>query len=92
MKRAIAATKAYHEYGYYDEENLTSGFIDLLFVEDGVYHIVDYKTSSIEDPAYDEQLNAYARNVMRLFNVDKDHVQLHLISIRGAKTRDVPVL
>lgn len=89
MKEAQASPQRYQEYGYYDEENLTTGFIDLFYVKDGVYHIVDYKSSSIDDPAYVEQLHAYGRALMRLFHVEKEKVRLHLLSIGKAQVRDV---
>ncbi len=82
--------KAYPEYGYYDTDFDTTGFIDLLFFEeDGTCHIVDYKTYDIDDPAYVEQLHAYRRNVSRLFGVKESDIRLHLLSIKKAEVKDI---
>ena len=72
----------FSEYGFYDEETKKTGYIDLLYEKDGVYTIVDYKTSDIDDPAYVEQLRVYRRNVCRLFQVGEEKVRLYLISLK----------
>ncbi|MCQ2742915.1 MAG: UvrD-helicase domain-containing protein [Bacilli bacterium] len=79
------------EYGYYDEDLKTTGFIDLLAIKDGNYVIVDFKTKNILDEAYDKQLHTYQRNVMRLFNVDKSKIKLYLLSLIGTDDREVAV-
>lgn len=89
MQEALSATSRYPEYDFYDPESLHMGSIDLLYVKDGIYHIVDYKTTSIDDPAYDRQVRVYARNVMRLFGVEKENIRLHLLSLRLGTSRDV---
>ena len=89
MQLAAAAEERYVEYGYYDEENLTTGYIDMFFVKDGIYHVVDYKTSSIEDPEYEDQLRTYGKAICRLYGVLKEKVRMHLLSILGGKTKDV---
>lgn len=79
----------YPEYGYYDPLLNTTGSIDLLIVKDGIYHIIDYKTKHIDDPAYDRQLRIYGENVKRIFHTDDQHLQLTLLSIQEGKTREV---
>ena len=91
MKQALAADERYPEYDFYDTESLHMGSIDLLFVSDGVYHIVDYKTTHIDDPDYRRQVRVYARNVMRLFGVGKENIRLHLLSLRLCQSIDVPL-
>lgn len=77
------------EYGYYDEDYATTGFIDLLAIKDGVYYIIDWKSKEIDDPAYDNQLHTYQRNVMRIFGVGKESIRLVLVSIEDASIREV---
>ena len=89
MSLAFTAEKVYREYGYYDIENGTNGYIDLLFVKDGVYHVVDYKSSNIDDPEYERQLHVYAHNVARLFHVKEEDVRLHLLSLSKGVSKDV---
>ena len=89
LTEASKADAVYREYGFYDEENLAMGYIDMFYVKDGVYHIVDYKSYSIDDPAYEDQLRAYGRNVCRLFSVKKENVRLHLLSIGKGAVKDV---
>ncbi|MCR5490771.1 MAG: UvrD-helicase domain-containing protein [Bacilli bacterium] len=79
----------YKEYGYFDPELNSNGYIDLLVVRDGAYEIVDYKTSHIEDPEYDDQLKNYARNVARLFNIDQKKIKLTLVSLMRTVSREV---
>lgn len=79
----------YKEYGYYDPELNSQGYIDLLLVKDGNYWIIDYKSSHIEDEAYDAQLKNYARNVARLFNVEQSKIRMTLVSLLQGKSREV---
>ncbi|MDD5885754.1 MAG: UvrD-helicase domain-containing protein [Erysipelotrichaceae bacterium] len=79
----------YPEYGYYDPILNTTGSLDLLVVKKGDYHIIDYKTKHIDDPAYDRQLRIYGENVKRIFKVDERHIHLTLLSLIEGKTRDV---
>lgn len=81
----------YPEYGYFDEDLHTTGFIDLLFEKNGEFTIVDYKSSDIDDEAYPLQLRNYARNVCRLFKTDLSHIHLYLLSIMKGITKEVPV-
>lgn len=86
----LANATIFKEYGYYDDELLTSGFIDLLIVKNDEYYIIDYKTRNIYDSAYDEQLHTYARNVSKLFNVeDTNKIHMYLLSIETGKIRKV---
>ena len=73
----------HQEFGYFDEELLTTGSIDLLLVGKGEIRIVDYKTKHIDDPAYLDQLRAYRRNVCSLFHVDPSFVKAYLLPLTG---------
>lgn len=79
----------YQEYGYYDEELLTSGFIDLLIVKNDEYYIIDYKSNYINDEEYTSQLHAYQRNVANIFNVSDEHIHLYLLSIKKGTIKKV---
>ena len=85
----LEGAEIYKEYGYFDTELNNQGYIDLLVVKGDIYWIIDYKTSHIEDLEYDNQLKNYARNVMRLFNINKDKVKMTLVSLMQGKSRDI---
>ena len=87
----LKGAKVYKEYGYYDDDYDTTGFIDLLYVKDGIYYIIDYKSSDISKPGYVSQLHTYQRNVMRLFNVDRSKIKLYLVSILNSKEKEIEV-
>lgn len=89
IMRLAKMSEIHSEYQYYDSEAQTTGSIDLLFVHDGNYYIVDYKTSHIDDPAYREQLLAYSNNVSRIFGVSKEKIHLYLISILKGIQKEV---
>ena len=78
----------YQEYGYYDEDLSTTGFIDLMIEKDGHYYIIDYKTNNISSEEYERQLEIYQHNIMRLFNVtDNKKIHLYLLSIEQGRIR-----
>ncbi len=77
------------EYQFYDPNAHSTGSIDLLFIHDGKYYIVDYKTSRINDPAYVEQLSVYADNISRIFNVEKAKIHLFLVSIVKGEQKEI---
>ena len=79
----------YKEYGYYDEDFDTTGFIDLMYIKDGIYYIIDYKTSDISKPGYVSQLSTYRRNIMNIFNVDKSKIRLFLVSILNCEVKEI---
>lgn len=79
----------YKEYGYYDEVLLTNGFIDLLYIRNGEYYIIDYKSKHVDDDDYEEQLHVYQRNVEAIFKTNKDHIHLYLLSISDNKLIEV---
>ncbi len=85
----LSGCKIYKEYGYYDEENDTTGFIDLLIEKNGEYLIVDYKSKNISDPAYVEQLRAYRKNVSKLFNAPLNKIRAYLLPLTGESIREV---
>ena len=85
----LEGAEIYKEYGYFDTELNNQGYIDLLVVKGDIYWIIDYKTSHIEDLEYDNQLKNYARNVMRLFHINKDKVKMTLVSLMQGKSRDI---
>ena len=85
----LSTAKIYKEYGYYDELMQTTGFIDLLYSKDNECYIIDYKSRSIDDEAYERQLHAYQRNVQSLFNINKEHVHLYLLSLSENRLKEV---
>ena len=85
----IQDAKIYKEYTYYDDKLDTTGSIDLLIIKDDIYYIIDYKTSSYDDPAYVEQLHTYKDNIEKIFNVDKKKIKMYLLSIIRCQTKEV---
>ena len=79
----------YQEYGYYDEEFLTTGSIDLLLVGKEEVRIIDYKTKHIDDPAYLDQLRVYRRNVCSLFGVSLSKVKAYLLPLTGEEAKQM---
>ncbi len=77
------------EYQFYDPNAHSTGSIDLLFIHDEEYYIIDYKTSRINDPAYVEQLSVYADNISRIFNVEKAKIHLYLVSIVKGEQKEI---
>ena len=71
----------YKEYEYYDNLFDTVGSIDLLYIKDGIYYIIDYKSSDIDKEGYINQLHTYQRNVMDKFNIKSESIRLYLVSI-----------
>lgn len=49
----------YHEWPFYDEELDLYGIIDLLIIQKDVITVIDFKTSNIDNPSYDEQVKKY---------------------------------
>ena len=90
MKEALAADEVYSEYGFFDEVNRTTGFIDLMFVKGGHYTIVDYKTKNIEDEAYVDQLRTYQRNIKDRFDLEDSDISLYLLSIIDGESKEIP--
>ncbi len=72
--------KTYSEYGYYDEEFKTSGYIDLLLVKTDEIVIIDYKLKHIDDEAYTDQLHTYKRNIEKIFGTERP-VNCYLLSL-----------
>ena len=89
MQEALSADEVYSEYGFFDEVNLTTGFIDLLFIKDGHYSIVDYKTKNIDDEAYVDQLRTYQRNIKERFDLRDEDISLYLLSIVDAEVKEI---
>ena len=85
----LSDAKIFKEYGYYDESLQTTGFIDLLYFKDDECYIVDYKSRSIDDEAYERQLRIYQRNVQYLFNINKEHMHLYLLSLSENRIKEV---
>ena len=74
--------RVYQEFNYYDEELLSSGYIDLLIIKNDEYYIIDYKAKHVYDPAYVNQLHTYKRNVMNIYHVkDEKKIHMYLLSI-----------
>lgn len=73
-----------HEYAYYDEKNDVNGSIDLLILYKDKAVIVDYKSRSIDDPAYERQVEAYASYLRAVTGLP---VEKYLLSINEARLR-----
>ena len=78
------------EFTYYDEKNSTFGSVDLLMEKDGLYYIVDYKTSNIDDPHYEEQLFTYRDNLKAILKKEDKDFKMILLSILEGVIRVVP--
>ena len=87
--KQINEFQIYREYGYFDPDKGTTGFIDLLLKKGDELFIIDYKTSDIDDPAYLEQLSSYRRNVCRLFHAEKERVRTFLLPLTGEAMQEV---
>ncbi|MFA6861221.1 MAG: UvrD-helicase domain-containing protein [Bacilli bacterium] len=83
----LKESAVYHEYGYYDQELKTTGFMDCLIVKKDRIDIIDYKLKNISDEAYPKQLQAYARNAALLF--PGRLIYVHLLSILDGILQDV---
>ena len=71
--------KEFHEYAFIDDVNNVRGSIDLLLVKAGEKAIiVDYKTKSLDDEAYERQLKLYKQYVERVFKLK---AETYLLSI-----------
>ncbi len=67
---------SYYDIEYKNESILTSGIIDMIFVYDDTYYILDYKSDDINNieelkERYKIQLDLYEIGVKQLFNAKK---------------------
>ena len=76
----------YHEYRFLKGEK--EGSIDLFLVYDDHIDLFDYKTSSIDDPLYDEQVKGYAAYLTKTFGKE---VRGYLLSLYKAEVRQVEI-
>lgn len=80
----------YKEYGYFDPDLDTAGFIDLMYIYKGEYYIIDYKSKHVADDDYENQLHTYQRNIQRIFNIaDSSKIHLYLLSLSDKKLLEV---
>ncbi len=75
-----------------DETMIVQGIIDALFVEDGQYVVVDYKTDKVDDPKklvkeYDNQLKVYKKAVEQI--TDKKVKDMIIYSVELGKEATV---
>lgn len=77
--------KAYREYQYVDEEG-REGVIDLFLLYEDHIDLVDYKSSSIDDPAYEKQLATYEAYLEKAFHLP---IHKYLLSISEGRIRRV---
>jgi ATP-dependent exoDNAse (exonuclease V) beta subunit len=73
LQRAQAAERCHREIPLrlrVDGNRVLEGVIDLMFLEDGTWHIVDFKTGIelTHRAQYERQLRWYATGINRLFN------------------------
>ena len=85
----LSNAKIYKEYGYYDNNLNTTGFIDLLIIKNNTYYIIDYKTSNFDDPEYINQLDVYKRNIVKIFNIKENQVKMFLLSILKCQIKEL---
>jgi ATP-dependent helicase/nuclease subunit A len=64
----LKGARVYKEYAYFDETNGAQGSLDLLIVYPDHAVIVDYKTRSTDDEAYQKQLSLYKAYIERVFH------------------------
>ena len=81
--RILKKAKCYCElpFSYQDGNDIWYGNIDLLYVLDGKYFIVDYKTnyeSKNLDKEYEKQLNAYKKALKTINNIDAEAYIYHI--------------
>jgi hypothetical protein len=81
---AMKEAKVFHEYAFYDENNDVHGSIDLLIVFPTKALIVDYKSRSIDDPAYEKQVEAYAAYIRSATGLP---VEKYLLSLSEGRLR-----
>ena len=68
-------------YSFKKNNEIWQGSIDLIYIKDGKYHIIDYKTNASDDNLenlYATQLDAYIEALKRLLNVDADAHIYHI--------------
>ncbi|HHT67479.1 MAG TPA: UvrD-helicase domain-containing protein [Erysipelotrichaceae bacterium] len=62
----------------YKEDNvLVNGFIDLVYLDENGYHIIDYKTDALLGE-HQAQLDAYIKALKVLFNIEADAKIYHI--------------
>jgi ATP-dependent helicase/nuclease subunit A len=83
---------------YEDEEGLHTGTIDLLFEDADGWHLVEFKSDRVSDvatcaerPAYEAQMQRYARAVGHLLGLQPDCTICWLGAARGVVVQTVPV-
>lgn len=76
----IKDADVYQEFAFVDNENNTTGIIDLLLVYQDKIKIIDYKTKNLDDPHYIEQLHTY-RNAIRQYFGENIAIGTYLYSI-----------
>lgn len=60
--------KEYHEFEFYDEDNNSFGFMDLLLVGESDFVIIDYKLKNLDDSHYVLQLENYKKHAEKIFS------------------------
>ena len=85
----LEKVKIYHEFPFYDTENDVYGIIDLLIVKNNEINIIDFKTSNIDDPSYDYQLNVYASYLKKISSLP---IKAYLVSILQNNSREVKLI
>ncbi|MFA5692428.1 MAG: UvrD-helicase domain-containing protein [Acholeplasmataceae bacterium] len=75
------------EFEFYDDELGINGIIDLLVFYDDEIHIIDYKQSNIDDPAYEDQLKGYLHYLTKIYKNIK--IKAYLYSINKVFSKEV---
>lgn len=76
--------KAFQEYSFVDEEEGVNGTIDLFLLYEDHIDLIDYKTRSIDDPSYGEQLAVYEAYLSKVFHLP---IRKYLLSIKESRLK-----
>ena len=80
--------KVLKEYAFIHPDTGQQGIIDLVILEGNNAKIIDYKTSKIDDPAYEKQLQNYGNYLSR---VGLQVTKLYLLSLAEGQLKTVPI-
>lgn len=78
-----------YELSCYDKANVLNGIIDLIFIKDGVVHIVDWKTGRVPEEQNWDQLETYAIAFLKKYDVSVSYVYVdHCVERTKLITQD----
>lgn len=71
----------YQEFAFVDPDSGIEGYMDLLVQNEEGITIIDYKLSTTNNPAYQNQLRVYRKNASLRFKVPESKIHCYLYSI-----------